>query len=144
MNNQTISFLVIGLLAGIVLTGTVASYAVNHSNSGMMEAFGMHDQNHLDTVANDNMPGMNMSSSKASLSSPSNSVADMASGLTGDSFDKMFISEMIIHHQGAISMAKLAASQAKHQEVKDLASNIVAAQSSEIAQMQAWQKQWGY
>lgn len=65
-------------------------------------------------------------------------------GVTGDAFDKKFLSEMIMHHQGAVDMATMAATQAKHQELKDLASSIISAQKGEITQMQQWQKQWGY
>lgn len=63
---------------------------------------------------------------------------------TGEDFDKAFLSEMIIHHQGAIEMAQKASSDASHQEVREMASAIIQAQSEEIAQMQAWQVEWGY
>jgi uncharacterized protein (DUF305 family) len=74
-------------------------------------------------------------------------MAQMAASLqgkTGDEFDKLFLSEMIAHHQGAIDMAKLAQTQAKHPELKKMADDIIAAQSKEIDQMQTWQSQWGY
>jgi uncharacterized protein (DUF305 family) len=51
---------------------------------------------------------------------------------------------MISHHQSAIDMAKLAQQNAKHDEVKTLAGNIITAQTAEIAQMKEWQLQWGY
>ena len=63
---------------------------------------------------------------------------------TGDEFDKAFIDGMIEHHKGAIEMAKLAENNAKHQEIKDLSSNIISAQASEIRQMQQWQREWKY
>ncbi len=63
-------------------------------------------------------------------------------GKTGDAFDKAFLSEMTTHHEGAVVMAQAALRDAKHQEVKDLAQNIITAQNSEIAQMKAWQKTW--
>ncbi|HRJ06239.1 MAG TPA: DUF305 domain-containing protein [Candidatus Saccharibacteria bacterium] len=63
---------------------------------------------------------------------------------TGDDFDAAFISEMIVHHQGAIDMAKLAATNAKHEEVKELSRNIISAQEAEISQMRQWQIDWGY
>lgn len=62
----------------------------------------------------------------------------------GDDFDKTFIDEMIKHHEGAIDMAKLAESNAKHQELKNLSKDILAAQSKEIDTMQTWQADWGY
>ena len=57
-------------------------------------------------------------------------------------FDKAFIDAMIPHHQSAIDMAKAAQTQAKRQEIKDLAGQIVAAQQREIDQMRAWRAQW--
>ncbi len=63
-------------------------------------------------------------------------------GKTGDDFDKAFLSEMIIHHEGAVSMAEAALENAKHQEIKDLASAIISAQNKEIAEMRDWQKNW--
>lgn len=63
---------------------------------------------------------------------------------TGDDFDKAFIEEMIVHHQGAIDMATLADTNARHTEIKQLSSAIVAAQQREIDQMKAWQEAWGY
>ncbi len=63
-------------------------------------------------------------------------------GKTGDAFDQAFLSEMIMHHQGAVAMAEAALATAKHQEIKDLAKAIIAAQNKEIADMKAWNKAW--
>ncbi|WP_026370480.1 DUF305 domain-containing protein [Kallotenue papyrolyticum] len=63
----------------------------------------------------------------------------------GDSsqpFDLRFIDSMIMHHQGAIAMARQAQQQAEHQELKRLADQIIAAQQAEIEQMQQWRQQW--
>lgn len=65
-------------------------------------------------------------------------------GLEGTAFDKKFLELMIEHHQGAIDMAKPAATNALHQEVKDLAQVIIDAQTKEINQMKQWQKEWGF
>ncbi len=62
----------------------------------------------------------------------------------GDDFDKAFVSEMIAHHQSAVDMAKLSAANAKHDEVKQLSTEIIAAQEKEISQMRQWQMDWGY
>lgn len=43
-----------------------------------------------------------------------------------------FAQMMITHHQGAIEMAKLAGDKAEHQEIKQLASEIIKAQEREI------------
>ena len=63
-------------------------------------------------------------------------------GKTGDEFDKAFLSEMVVHHGGAVAMAELALQNANHQEIKDLANAIISAQKVEISQMQQWQKAW--
>ncbi len=65
-------------------------------------------------------------------------------GYKGVTYDKMFLAGMIAHHTGAVDMANLALTNAKHQEIKDLANAIVTAQTSEIASMTSWQTQWGY
>lgn len=49
---------------------------------------------------------------------------------------------MIVHHEGAVQMAELALTNAKHQEIKNLANEIIKAQKMEIAEMKAWQKSW--
>lgn len=64
--------------------------------------------------------------------------------MEGETYDRNFVSNMIAHHQGAVDMAKLAQKNAKHQELKDMADGIVAAQEKEIADMTSWQEQWGY
>ena len=57
-------------------------------------------------------------------------------------FDKMWVSMMIEHHQGAVDMSKLVADRGEHAELKTLASSIIKSQNQEIEQMQKWQKEW--
>ncbi len=59
-------------------------------------------------------------------------------GKTGDEFDVAFLQEMIIHHEGAVEMAKLALTNAKMQEIKDLAEAIILTQNKEIGDMRMW------
>lgn len=56
--------------------------------------------------------------------------------------DRHFIVMMIPHHEGAVAMADLALSRAKHPELKKLAAAIKTTQNQEIQQMQTWYKQW--
>jgi uncharacterized protein (DUF305 family) len=65
-------------------------------------------------------------------------------GLSGDAFDEAFIRMMIPHHQGAIEMAELVEANAKHDELKQLAKDIAAAQQREIDMMSGWLHDWGY
>ncbi len=71
-------------------------------------------------------------------------MADVLKNKAGDDFDEVFISNMIVHHEGAVAMAKMAESQARHDEIKELSKDIIAAQEKEITQMKQWQKNWGY
>ena len=64
--------------------------------------------------------------------------------MTGETYDRNFIANMIAHHQGAVDMAKLAQKNAKHQELKDMANDIISAQNGEISQKKSWQQAWGY
>jgi uncharacterized protein (DUF305 family) len=91
------------------------------------------------------MPDGSMMGNGAGSVSMSDMMHDMNAALigkTGDEFDKAFISEMIVHHEGAVDMAELALTNAKHQEIKDLARAIISAQNKEISDMRAWQRSW--
>lgn len=65
-------------------------------------------------------------------------------GLRGEAYDKEFLKQMILHHEQAVEMSQFAATNAKHQEIKDLASSVMSEQKTEIDQMKQWQKEWGY
>jgi uncharacterized protein (DUF305 family) len=87
------------------------------------------------------------STSGTTNSSQTSSISAMQKqyqGYKGATYDRMFLAGMIAHHTGAIDMANLALANAKHQEIKDLATAIVSAQTSEISSMTSWQTQWGY
>src|SRR3989344_2383677 len=51
------------------------------------------------------------------------------SGKSGDEFDRAFLSEMIMHHEGAVVMAQAALRDAEHEEIKQLARNIIETQT---------------
>jgi uncharacterized protein (DUF305 family) len=58
-------------------------------------------------------------------------------GLSGKQFDKAFLTMMIKHHQGALTMAQAEQANGMSAEAKKLAGNIVTSQSAEIAKMQS-------
>ncbi|WP_263730537.1 DUF305 domain-containing protein [Cellulomonas sp. SG140] len=57
--------------------------------------------------------------------------------------DTQFAQMMIVHHQGAIEMGKLATSKGSTPDVRALGQRIVAAQGPEIELMSGWLAQWG-
>lgn len=56
--------------------------------------------------------------------------------LSGAALDKVFLEDMVMHHMGAIMMAKSVAPYIEHQEITDLAKAIIETQTVEIRLMQ--------
>ncbi len=126
----------------IVLITLVLSLGVGYSLGASNTATPVVSQN---TRGMHRMPDGSMMSNQADMMSMADMMSSMNAeleGKTGDDFDNAFITEMIVHHQGAVEMARLALTNAKHQEIKDLANAIITAQNKEIADMRAWQKAW--
>ncbi len=86
--------------------------------------------------------GMMMDDAGMRMGSTMDNMVAGLQGKKGDEFDKAFLKEMIVHHQGAVEMAEAALSNAKHQEIKDMALAIITAQTGEIGQMQEWLQRW--
>lgn len=123
-NNSTLIYV------GVLLLGLIVGfYFGNGQNQNSLGVHTMPDGTVMDNQAMD-MSQMMADMNKALM------------GKTGDAFDKAFLSEMIVHHEGAVEMAKMAEKNAKHQEIKDLASAIISAQNKEISDMRGWLKAW--
>ena len=54
--------------------------------------------------------------------------------------DTDFAMMMVVHHQGAIDMAKAELASGKNPEMRKTAEKVIAAQTKEIAQLEAWLK----
>jgi uncharacterized protein (DUF305 family) len=69
---------------------------------------------------------------------------DMDPAMLNDAepFDRAFIDMMVPRHQGAIAMAKRLLKDGEQPALRAMARNIIAAQSTEIAQMREWRKAW--
>lgn len=126
--------LIMGLVLGLVLGGAGGFWfgAKNIKTNDLTSS--MHE-----------MPDGSMMTGEAEVMNMSDMMSSMnknLEGKTGDEFDMAFISEMILHHEGAVEMAELALTNAGHQEIKDLAQVIISAQNKEISDMKAWQTTW--
>lgn len=132
MKKESIMVGVIGLLAGLLIAGATAVLAVNNDNHSMMGMMGM-DTNHTHQQAAATHDEMSMSE-----------MTEQLKNKTDDDFDKAFVEMMIDHHEGAVAMAKLSDTRAKHDEVKQLSKAIITAQEKEITEMKQWQMDWGY
>ena len=77
------------------------------------------------------------------LSEADSGMSHDASALeSAEPFDQEFIDMMIPHHQGAIRMARIELESGQDEDLKNLAQEIIDAQSAEIEEMNAWREQW--
>ena len=120
MESKSLLFGIIGFILGGLIVALAASTTPPEEHS--------HDQG-----ATDSHDTMSMAS-----------MTDSLKDKKGDEFDREFIAQMIAHHQGALDMAKLSTAQAKHDEIKQLSTSIIATQTKEIDQLRAWQTKWHY
>lgn len=69
--------------------------------------------------------------------------SDASDEATFNDADVTFAQGMIPHHQQAVEMAQMAEDRAESAELKQLASEIEAAQAPEIEQLTTWLEEWG-
>ena len=81
-------------------------------------------------------------STRAFQASGEEMMQGMNAPYTGDA-DKDFAAQMIAHHQGAVSMARVELEFGKDPEMRKLAQTIIKAQKQEIAFMKKWQAKHG-
>jgi len=136
--NQT-TMLAVGL--GIVLAFVIGfmGYNLGMQNGARSMHMGMMNMEKEDVVKKPEQV-MAMDHSKMTMEQ----MTEGLKGLRGDAFDKAFIEMMIVHHQGAVDMAKEIPANAKHAELKKMGEEIISAQTKEIEMMKGWLKNWGY
>jgi uncharacterized protein (DUF305 family) len=61
--------------------------------------------------------------------------------VNGKYSDERFIDAMVLHHQGAIEMAKVALKHAEHEEIEELSHNVISSQQDEIEELKAIKKE---
>src|SRR3989344_8764402 len=92
-------YIIIGVLSGVILGIFIARYAVNTQNYPMLNTTGMGgmmQRGQTSMMGEQGMQGMGMSM---------NQMSSTLAALKGEDFDRMFITLMMDHHQGAIDMA---------------------------------------
>jgi uncharacterized protein (DUF305 family) len=67
---------------------------------------------------------------------------DMMEGMSTADFEVAFMEHMIEHHMGAIKASEKLMKHAYHQDLLDMAEDIIEAQSDEIEMMQMWLEDW--
>ncbi len=135
--DKSVLYGVIGFLVGIIITSSFCMF--NHHRGWNYDGYSRKDKSSMmHKMSNGNMMnnvGMDMHSMMSGM------MAGLE-GKTGDEFDKAFLSEMVVHHQGAVEMAEAVLSTSKRPELIKLANEIISAQTKEIKMMQDWQKAW--
>jgi uncharacterized protein (DUF305 family) len=56
--------------------------------------------------------------------------------------ERAFLVDMVGHHAMAVDMAEMAREKATHQELKDMADDIIRTQTAEMKRMRNWLKSW--
>ncbi len=116
-------FLIVGLVAGM---------AIKNPQSRHSTPEGMH-----------RMPdGSLMSDDGSDMHSMMMDMTERMKGKTGDELDRIFLEDMIVHHEGAIEMAKMLAANTTRPELQKMAQDIITVQSEEIRMMQGWHAAW--
>ena len=92
-------------------------------------------------AGNNSYQGM-MGHSMDSMEHQMMGMTDRMKGKTGDELDKIFLQDMIVHHQGAVEMAQILAKDTKRPELQKMSADIIRVQTAEIAQMQQWLDAW--
>lgn len=135
MNKQNIIYGVSGLCIGLLVMWMGS--CVKGDRKG-----GYGDHNRSAKMMHQMPGGTMMENGPMDMDSMMKGMTVSLEGKTGDVFDKAFLSEMVVHHEGAVAMAKQVLATSKRPELIKLANDIITAQTMEIEMMRGWEKNW--
>ncbi len=135
MNKQNIIYGVSGLCIGLLVMWMGS--CVKGDRKG-----GYGDHNRSAKMMHQMPDGTMMENGLMDMDSMMKGMTASLEGKTGDVFDKAFLSEMVVHHEGAVAMAKQVLATSKRPELIKLANDIITAQTKEIDMMRGWEKTW--
>lgn len=150
--NLAIASLIVGFLIGVLVVGLATldtrdgGQHIKRGYKGNMEGKMNMDGHKMSYGSDDKMKMMNHENGagqgEMSMEGMMKGMMAGLEGKTGLEFDQAFLGEMIIHHQGAVDMAKQVLATSKRPELIKLANEIIAAQTKEIEMMKKWQTEW--
>ncbi len=141
LKQQAILYGIIGLLVGSLVTVFISQFAISTNNQGLMSMMGLSRMNGGSTYTLDQQ-GM-PDNGQIGMGTSMRGMMVSMEGKTGMNFDKAFLESMIVHHEGAIEMAREAKEKGQHPQVKQMSEDIITAQTKEIDQMKTWISEWG-
>lgn len=119
------------LFIGVLIAGFFIGYLFGNSS---ITSSNIHKMPDGTMMANDH--------AHDSMEEMMHEMSDSLVGKTGGDFDKEFLTQMIVHHQGAVEMAEMVLKQSNRPELIQLAKDIISAQNKEIKMMQDWNVSW--
>ena len=132
----------IGALAGVGLVASLGGTSAFAQQAGMP---GMGATPPMGGAGQGSMPGMGGAATggmMGGMPAMMQGMQGMMGMMMGPDADRMFLQEMIPHHQSAVSMATMAWGQTQRPEIKKLTEAIVRSQNVEIEQMAGWYRKW--
>lgn len=140
--NQTIIIglltLIVGLLIGYSFGGNMMSNRGYFSNDRMQEEI----DERVDDEMGEHMYGDDIINKDGAMIHAMDEMMLEFRGKTGEAYEEAFLRGMIVHHIGAIEMAKELLKQTDRPELVELANNIIKSQSEEVNMMKSWLSAW--
>ena len=130
-------------LALTALAAALIAIGCQSSSNTNVNTAAAHDHENMNSNANSH-DGHDMASMQHDMSNMNHDMSKMESapGAAGQPFDLQFIDSMIHHHEGAVTMSKMALQKTGNAELRPFLQKIMDDQNKEITQMKAWRDNW--